>query len=282
MAENPQVIKKRIKTAVNISQIAKAMEMISASKIRKAERAVESNLPYAEKITYIVSRFLSNKDVLELKSPLLKKNTSTSKKLIIAISPDKGLCGGLPAKLFEKLAEYGTRNNYLITIGKKAENYSAHYDFSLVASFQMGSLFPLYSFMYPILTLAKQYYIEKKVSEVLVIYSEFKNILIQRPVVYKLLPISPEENLQSKELPYIFEMGIRNMIDELLPYYLEVKFYNALIQAFTSEQAARMVAMQNAKDNAFEITDYLTLHFNKLRQEKITNEILCLSNTQFV
>jgi len=280
MPENPQLIKKRIKTATNISQIAKAMEMISASKIRRAEKAVINNRPYSEKITYIVSRFLANRDARELRSPLMEKNSSM-KKLIIAISPDKGLCGGLLNKLFEKLIEYGNSNNYLISIGKKVESFSAGHDFDLVASFKMGSSFPPYSFIYPILSIAKQYYLEKKVSEVIVIFSEFKNVLVQRAVIRKGLPIEPEKDLVSRELPYIFETGIANMIDELLPYYLEVKFYNALIQAFTSEQAARMVAMRNAKENAIEITDYLTLHFNKLRQERITNEILDLSNSQF-
>lgn len=280
MSENPQVIKKRIRTAVNISQIAKAMEMISASKIRKAEKAVVNNRPYADKITYIVSRFLSNKDAREIRSPLMSKN-ETTKKLVIAVSPDKGLCGGLPYKLFEKLLEYGNRDNYIITVGKKAETFSAGHDFSLLASFKMGSKFPPYSFIYPILNLAKQHYIEKKVGEVVVVYSEFKNVLQQRAVVQKLLPIEPEKDLVSRELPYIFETGISNIIDELLPYYLEVKFYNSLIQAFTSEQAARMVAMRNAKENALEIMDFLTLHFNKLRQERITNEILDLSNSQF-
>ena len=280
MAENPQVIKKRIRTATNISQIAKAMEMISASKIRRAEKAVTNNRPYADKITYIISRFLANKDARELRSPLMARN-DTTKKLIIAVSPDKGLCGGLPNKLFEKLLEYGNRNNYIITIGKKAETFSAGHDFSLLASFKMGTKFPPYSFIFPILNLAKQYYMEKKVSEVVVVFSEFKNVLQQRAVVHKLLPIEPEKDLVSRELPYIFEMGIGKIVEELLPYYLEVKFYNALIQAFTSEQAARMVAMRNAKENALEITEYLTLHFNKLRQERITNEILDLSNSQF-
>ncbi|MCX5781697.1 MAG: ATP synthase F1 subunit gamma [Elusimicrobia bacterium] len=280
MPENPQVIKKRINTAVNISQIARAMEMISASKIRKAEKAVINNRPYSEKITYIVSRFLSNKDTHELQHPFLTKNPST-KKLIIAISPDKGLCGGLPGNLFGKLIDYGNRNNYLITIGKKVETFSARYDFNLIASFPMGTSFPSYSFIYPILEIAKEYYIERKVSEVLVIFSEFKNLMIQRPIVYKLLPIEPQKDLVTRELPYIFETGIRNMVYELMPYYLEVKFYNAFIQAFTSEQAARMTAMRNAKENAIEITEYLTLNFNKLRQEKITNEILDQSNNQF-
>lgn len=282
MAENPQVLKKRIRTAQNISQIAKAMEMIAASKIKRAQAAVERNRPYADKITSTVERILCNADVRNHEHPYVQHNAS-GKKLVIAISPDKGLCGGLNANISRKLLEFDAANLILVTRGKKIERFGARYGYNLVAAFPGGSSFPAYPVIYPVIDIINDYYLKKQVSEVHVLFTSFKSLMVQQPVTVKLLPVEPMQcrepgKAEMEEVPYLFEPGTGRILAELLPYYLEVRLYNAIIQAFTSEQAARMLAMQNAKENAADISRSLTKAYNRSRQERITGEILDLAN----
>jgi F-type H+-transporting ATPase subunit gamma len=279
MAENLQLLRKRIKTAGNIAQIAKAMEMISSSKIKRAQSAVEKNRPYADRITDVVDRILGNCELKEFRHPLTEKKMSP-RKLLVVIAPDKGLCGGLAANLFKKLLDYDEKATDLVTVGKKAERVSVRFDFPLLASFPMGGAFPKYAAVYPLLEIIQKQFTEGKVSSVELLFTEFKSRMQQQPAVFRLLPVALPENCETKDVPYIFEPGVETILAELLPYYVEVKLYNALIQAYTSEQAARMVAMKNAKENAFEIKDFLTQSYNRSRQERITNEILDLANGQ--
>ncbi|MCL4386939.1 ATP synthase F1 subunit gamma [Patescibacteria group bacterium] len=288
MAENLQFLKRRIKTASNIAQIAKAMEMISASKIKKAQDAVQNNRPYSEKITEVLEKALSSLDLEKFNHPYLKNNSSDkqsfspNKKLLIVMSPDKGLAGALPTNLIKKLLVLDSKDTYLITIGKKVEKIADRLNAQLVASFPLGTSLPNYSMVYPLIDLINQHYLENKVSEINILYTEFKSIFSQVPEVIRLLPFEiNKEKTENKETQYTFEPGAKAILEELLPYYLEVKLYNYLIQAYTSEQAARMVAMQNAKNNALDIAEYLTLSYNKARQSIITNELLDLANVQY-
>jgi len=284
MAENLQQLKKRIRTSQNISQIAKAMEMIAASKIKRAQTAVEHNRPYAEKITDTVERILGNLDVRAFEHPYIQRHEA-EKKLVVAISPDKGLCGGLNANLFRKLLEFEAATTRLVTRGKKVERFAVRRDFELLAAFVGGSAFPRYEVIYPVLDVITGQYLEKKVSEVYLLFTEFRSMFSQVPVLFKLLPVEPLQGTgveieREEEVPYIFEPDAASILRDMLPYYIEVRLYNAFIQAFTAEQAARMVAMQNAKENAREISEFLTRSYNRSRQEKITGEILDLANGQ--
>lgn len=279
MAQNLQLLKRRIRTAKNIAQIAKAMEMVSASKIKKAQTAVINNKPYAERITKLTSSIMRNSDLSKFKHSYLKAPKS-DKKLILVISPDKGLCGSLNTNLFKKILENDNKNNKLIIVGKKASIFSAKLDSEIVAEFPLGTSLPIYSTIYPILEIVNSEYASGKVSSFQVLFSEFNSIFQQSPNIKNALPIQQQtEEEEEKALPYTFEPNAAEMLNDLLPYYLEVLLYSALIEAYTSEQAARMIAMQNAKNNALDIADYLNLSYNKSRQEKITNELLDLSNT---
>jgi len=285
MAENLQILKNRIKSASNISKIAKAMEMISASKIKKAQDAVENNRPYSEKITEIVEKTLASVDLESFSHEYLKINNS-NKKLLVAISPDKGLCGSLPTNLTKKLSELIDKDTLIITIGKKIAKFASKSGGQLIASFPMGTALPQYSNIFPIIDLINQYFMGGKVGSVAIVLTEFKSIFLQVPHVTRLLPLIPaidQTNIEKIEpTGYSFEPNINVVLQELLPYFIEVKLYYYLIHAFTSEQAARMIAMQNAKNNALDIADFLTLTYNKARQAKITNELLDLANVQYI
>ena len=279
MAQNLQQLKKRIKTSQSIAQITKAMEMIAASKIRKAQNSVERHSPYAKKIMSMTQRILQDKDLSEYIAKFLKRKPG--KKLVYVISPDKGLCGGLTVNLFKKLNSVVSKDDYVVSIGKKAISYSSKYDLNVLASFYSGMSFPRYEDIYPMIDIAKKFYFSGQASSVSVVYTEFKNMLVQEAVETEIFPIKRDENFKDdNEIDYIFEPSEERVLEDLMPFYFEVEFYDAIMNAYASEQAARMVAMKNAKENAKEIAISLTSIYNRSRQEKITNEILDLANGQ--
>ncbi len=279
MAANLQQLKKRIRTAQNIAQIAKAMEMIAASKIKKAQSAVEHNRPYAERITMVVEKIIENCDLSDYHHPCLRApGEGAGKRLVIVAAPDKGLCGGLPSNLFRDLAKFDRAATAVVAVGKKAEKFAVRYEYRLLASFAMGTTFPRYNAIYPVLKVAREHYLSGAVDAVDVLFTSFKSMMIQAPASLRLLPVATVPKCSREDIHYIFEPGTTEILNELLPYYVETKLYNCLIQAYTSEQAARMVAMQSAKDNAMDITEFLTRSYNRSRQERITNEILDLAN----
>lgn len=282
MAQNLQVLKRRIKTAQNIAQVARAMEMIAASKIKKAQSAVVNNKPYAEKIIAQTKNIVENIDKDSFSHPYLEKEKS-QKTLMVILSPDKGLCGSLVTNITRKFLAIHNKENIYITVGKKMERFVSRMSNNLIASFPMGTTLPSFGAIFPIIELINQLYEKAEIGRVEILYPEFKSLFLQAPKVDRLLPIAIEEEQQQEhQLVYIVEPDIKTILSSLLPYYLEVVLYSRFIEAFTSEQAARMLAMQNAKNNALDISDYLTLLYNKSRQEKITNELLDLSNSQFV
>ena len=278
MAGNLKELKARIKTANNISQIAKAMEMISASKIRRAKQSVENNRPYTEKLVDVMEKILGGIDIALADNPYVKPRNG-GKKLIIAVSPDRGLCGALVENISRELARYESGQYAVVAIGKKIERFAARRGFDVKASFNMGTRLPGFDFIFPVLEVVDRLYLGGEVSEVNVLYAEFKSVFSNVPVVKKLLPVVFDK--PSKDMPaagYKYEPGAAKLLRDIIPHYTEVRLYNALLNAYTSEQASRMVAMQNAKDNAVDITEFFTLSYNKLRQEKITNEILDITN----
>lgn len=278
MAHNLQQLKKRIKTSQSIAQITKAMEMIAASKIRKAQTSVEKHNPYADKIKEMVQRILTDKDLSDGIEMFAKEKSG--KKLIYVISPDKGLAGGLVVNLLKKFHSYASEDDYIVAIGKKAVNNVIKYKYNVLASFNMGSAFPGYEDIYPMIDIAKKFYLSGEVVAVSVVYTAFTNMLVQEAVAAEIFPVKPDKKLVKNEIDYIFEPSPAQVLTDLLPYYFEAEFFGALMNAYACEQSARMTAMKNAKENADEIASTLTNIYNKSRQEKITNEILDLANGQ--
>jgi F-type H+-transporting ATPase subunit gamma len=196
------------------------------------------------------------------------------------ISPDKGLAGGLVVNLFKKLNSYVSKDDYIVAVGKKAINNVAKYNYNVLASFNMGTTFPKYEDIYPMIDIAKKFYLSGEAVAVSVVYTAFKNMLVQEAVAEEIFPVKPDKDFVDTGIDYIFEPSAGQVLKDLIPYYFEVEFYSAIMNAYASEQAARMTAMKNAKENANEIAASLTNIYNKSRQEKITNEILDLANGQ--
>ncbi|MDR3244392.1 MAG: ATP synthase F1 subunit gamma, partial [Elusimicrobiota bacterium] len=263
MAQNLQQVKKRIRTSQSIFQIAKAMEMIATSKIRKAQVSVERYNPFSKKIVYIVNKILADKDLSEDTQKFAEKKEGA--KLVFIVSPDKGLCGGLVVNLLKKAASYIKQGDFVITIGKKAANSASRYNFNTLASFKMGTSFPKYEDIFPMINVAQKFYLSGDVTAISVIYTSFKNMLIQEPLIKEILPIEKDKNFVDNGIDYIMEPSAGSILKGLIPYYLEVGFYDAFMNSYASEQAARMAAMKNAKDNAQEISASLTNIYNRSR-----------------
>lgn len=283
MAQNLQLLKRRIKTSKNIAQMAKAMEMISASKIKRSQSISASNKPYAENITTITAKMiksLNSKTEKSFSHPYLNKNEST-KSLVIIVTPDRGSCGSLNTNLFKKMLDNEVSDAKIVTVGKKAGIFAVKLNYDLLASYPMGNSIPDYSVVYQLKSIIDDEILNNRIGGVSILYADFISLFTQTPVIKKLLPLEIETSGGTNNLDSsLFEPGRDELLRELLPYYLEVQIYNALLQAFTSEQAARMVAMQNAKNNANDIAEYLNLVYNRSRQERITNEILDLANSK--
>lgn len=280
MAQNLQLLKRRIKTSKNIAQIAKALEMIAASKIKRAQDASGNNKPYVEKITTLTMRMSKSVDTKKIDHPYLK-TTDKKKKLLIVISPDRGLCGSLNTNLYKKMIELDSPDTKVVTIGKKVGFFASKLSFELLSSYPMGNTLPDYSMVFQLKTIIDEELEKGNVGTVSILFADFISFFTQTPTVTQLLPLSINitEEEQTTGDESIYEPDKQTLLAELLPYYLETQIYNSLLLAFTSEQAAQMMAMQNAKNNAFDIAEYLSLVYNKSRQERITNEILDLSNS---
>lgn len=276
MAQNLQLLRRRIKTSKNIAQIAKAMEMISASKIKKAQEAVQNNKPYAQKILDFTTRLSQNSEKT-FTHPYLTSNNSTEK-LFVIFSPDRGLCGALNTNLAKAFMQI-PNDAHVIVNGKRAGQFIAKMGITPVAAFDSGTTLPGYQRVYEIVELINEYFLTKKVGSVEVIYADFESFFTQTPTQKTILPLQlPEGDVPASS--YIYEPTPELLLAEILPYYLEINLFSILLESYTSEQAARMLAMQNAKNNALDIAEFLTLSYNKFRQEKITNEILDLNSSQ--
>lgn len=270
-------LKRRIQAAQNVSKTTRAMQMIAASKLKKAQNAAISSRPYVDKLTSI-SQNIKSKLGEDLLHPYLREEKSeTGKTLLLAFSPDKGLCGGLITNLIRKLFEYNSKDYVIVTVGKKIENYVAYVKKELVASFPFGNTLPTFDMVYPIAKIINDYYLSGKVDRVEVLSTQFESIFRQIPKTTTLLPIALPKEITFTPFQ-LFEPAMSEILPDLLKRYLETKIYQELLESYVSEQGARMIAMQNATNNAKDITQDLRLEYNKTRQAKITSEILDISS----
>ncbi len=272
-------IRRRIKSAKNIAQITRAMQMVSASKMKKAQAAAVSGRPYAEKIAEMVATFVAR--IEPERHPLLRQNPE-GKTLVVLISTNKGLCGGLNTNLFRETTAYIKSQGAVtfVTLGNKGERYIVNGKRGeLTADFSRGRSFVE---QIPALTsFITQGFLKGEFKEVIVIYSNFISALRQEPTVKQLLPISnllekaqsENQNVSQEQLDFVVEPDMDTILDPLLVAYLENQLRDAVLEAEASEHSARMLAMKNATDNAKELIELLTLEYNKARQEKITYEI---------
>jgi F-type H+-transporting ATPase subunit gamma len=273
-------LRRRMKTTTNVSKTTKAMQMIAASKLKKAQDSAESSKPYVEKLNTLSKALEQRVDKDQLHQYMLPQEEIKAK-LLIVISPDKGLCGGLVTNLMKEVLHFSnTGKTYYITIGKKAERSVASLNKDIVASFPFGTTLPQFEAVFPITKLINEYFLGKKVSEVTILSTKFNSIMSQMPMFNILLPVKLQEKAILDKSATLFEPSVDALLPDLLQHYLEMVIYQSLLESYASEQGSRMIAMKNATDNAMDIISELRLEYNKTRQEKITNELLDIGGGQ--
>lgn len=275
---NIHQLKRRIKTTDDISQITKAMEMVAASKMKKAQDQALATRPFAQELENLITTLLERKPNFE--HPLLQRNQD-GQDLALLVTTDKGLCGPLNTNLFKVVEEWWQKqaDPTLIVVGKKGVKFAQRAQHDLTAQFtdlpdKLSS-----QDLLPITALLLEKYQAREVKSVTLIYTRFINTLSQQPMQEPLLPLTdflelkPKSAVAEKEL-YFFEPKLEDLLFHLLSYFFENKVFQVLLEAKASEHSARMVAMKNASENAADLKSELELMFNKSRQEEITNELL--------
>jgi F-type H+-transporting ATPase subunit gamma len=284
---NTRDIRRRIKSIRNTAQITKAMQMVAASKMRKAQQHALAGRPYAE---------LMNKVLVSLQKrtnpqlhPLLEVRP-LQKELVLIISTDKGLCGGLNTNLFREAVNFDQTKTAFVVSGKKARQFIARTKRELLADFELKDS-PNFVESKPLSKFCVEKFLRREVDKVSVLFTHFINTISQRAVVQTLLPISSfdlpkgastEETNQDLDpmLGYVFEPKAEELLDVVLPYYIQFQVFQMILDARASEHSARMVAMKNATDNAEQFIKDLTLEYNKMRQAGITTELLEIATAQ--
>src|SRR6266478_2984350 len=276
-------IRRRIKSVKNTAQITKAMQMVAASKMRKAQfarPAGRSEVTLMKKVLAEVSA--SNGDFHD---PLMEKR-EVQKRAVILVSTDKGLCGALNGNLMREAAKLDANTTVFITAGRKGSQFIARTKRRLAAEFTYKDA-PLFSEARAISRFARDMFAKGEVDQVDILFTNFISTLTQRPDSLQLLPVGEIKGVtagvhgagQSEKLlkgatEFLFEPSPESVLGELLPHYLNFQVYQILLEAKASEHSARMVAMKNATDNAKQLIKDLSLEYNKLRQSNITRELL--------
>jgi len=272
-------IRTKIASIKNTQKITRAMEMVAASKMRKTKDRMQASRPYAKKIAQIIKHLAQANP--EYKHPFLIQR-EVKRVGIIVVSSDRGLCGGLNSNLFRKSLSLLTQWQNggvevdICTIGTKAAGFFGGLKYVKVTG-QVGKLgdSPHLHDIVGIIKLMLDAYGSKKIDELYVVSNEFINTMTQRPTVEKLLPVATHEieNGLSGHWDYIYEPDAKEVLDHLLTRYIESIVYQGLVENNACEQAARMVAMKGASDNAGKLIKELQLVYNKARQAAITQEI---------
>lgn len=278
---NARQIKQRIKTAKNISKITKAMEMVSASKMRRAQAQALATRPYTRALQESLQRLANevNTDVHPFLTP-----HENGIDVAVVISTDKGLCGGLNQNLFKEAAKWlkDNKDSKLVVVGRKAIAFANVYGLEVHAQFSDLPDTVGINDTVAISSLVSKAFLDQEFKTVSVIYMDFISTLVQKVRTTQLLPLPKEvsdtlsgEDKESKEsTEYLFEPSPEAILNDLLTYYLENTVYQSFLEAKASEHSARMVAMKNASENAGELMKELQLQFNKSRQAGITSELL--------
>jgi len=277
---NTRQVKQRIKTAKNISKITKAMEMVAASKMRKAQERALSARDYTQALSQSLTTLAKNINDQEI-HPLLKQN-SNGKPLAIIIGTDKGLCGSLNQSLFKLLLNWlkGRSHGQVVAVGKTMTRMAYFYGLNLKAQFTSLPDAVTTTDIVGLSRLIIDGYAAENFRSVELFFMDFVNTLSQKPKQFTLLPLA--QNLKEKQTiaqagvqaQYIFEPSASEILNDLLPFYVENMIYQAFLESRASEHSARMVTMKNASENATELVGDLKLIYNKQRQASITNELL--------
>ena len=284
---NTQDIRRRIKSIRNTAQITKAMQMVAASKMRKAQQHALAGRPYSELMNRVLVSHKSRTD--PMLHPLLQIRPP-NKELVLIISTDKGLAGALNTNVMREAAAFDPAKTVYVTAGRKARQFIARTRRELLADFELKDS-PTILETKAISKFCVEKFLSGEVDRVTVLYTHFVNTINQKPVAQTLLPISEfafsaastgtsEEASTDPMLEYTFEPSAQAVLDFMLPYYVQYQVFQMILDARASEHSARMVAMKNATDNANQFIKDLTLEYNKMRQASITTELLEIATAQ--
>ena len=284
---SPRELRRRIRSISSTAQITRAMQMVAASKMRKAQQTTLMTRPFA-RLLYRIQRYAIT-HAREFTHPLLEAR-AVRKRAVILIGTDKGLCGALNNNLFRVAAQFDPATTVFIAAGKRAAQFVARTHRQLAAEFTFGDS-PRFDEARPIANFARDLFLKGEVDEVKLVATLFINTLSQKVAMVEFLPIGEikglkipgaesDADLASDTTEVLFEPSPEEVLSFLLGNYLNIFIYRALLESKASEQSARMVSMKNATDSATGLTKDLTLEYNKLRQGNITKELLDIAGGQ--
>ena len=280
-------IRRRIKSVKNTAQITKAMQMVAASKMRKAQQAALAGRPYANLMNKVLGALVE--EARDFVHPFLEVRENKTR-CVILISTDKGLCGSLNSNLMREASKFGPETTF-ISAGRKASQYLARTKRKLAAEFTYKDV-PAFAEARAISKFAQELFLKGEVGQVDIAYTQFISTLNQKPEVRQLLPVAEIKSvtagvgaqaqastaIEATGGEFLFEPGQEQVLSALLPHALNFQVYQILLEAKASEHSSRMVAMKNATDNAKQFIKDLTMEYNKLRQANITKELLEISS----
>jgi F-type H+-transporting ATPase subunit gamma len=282
-------IRRRIKSVKNTRQITKALELVAASKMKKAQQAALAGRPYANLMADMLASLAGRvEDIFE--HPFLVKRVVKTRGILL-VTTDIGLAGGLNANLFKAVSEIKTPAKY-VAVGRKGAQFLARSRRDLVADFTISDRVP-FGDVKTVVEFMVKMYLEGTIDTIEVIYSRYKNTLVQEPTVRPLLPLTNVREFIAQhrtngdgkkftdDRDMVFEPDVKSVLEALLPFYVNRWVYQMILSAKASEHSSRMVAMKTAKDNATKLIGDLTLEYNKARQAGITQEILEIAAASF-
>ncbi len=273
---NIRLIRRRIRGVQSTAKITRAMEMIATSKMRRAQERGLAGRPYSEKIRQVIADLSALSQPDRALHPLLQRRP-VSKIAVVHITPDRGLCGGLHAAINRRVASFVLEQTVPVTVigvGRKGLDFMRRYHPDIRADFTGLGDQPVLFDTLPISRVIIDDYTNGVIDVVYLAYAQFVSTMAQRPVLQQILPVEPAAIPRAQNVDYIYEPAPDVVLEGLLPRFVEMQVYHAILEAIASEQSARMVAMRNATDSARELIDDLTLMYNKARQESITRELL--------
>jgi len=273
---NIRLIRRRIRGVQSIAKITRAMEMIATSKMRKAQERGLAGRPYAEKIRQVISDLAA---IPQGDKPLhaLLQRRPAAKIAIVHVTPDRGLCGGLNANINRSAGSFIVAQKIpvsVVCVGRKGVDFMRRYGRDIRAEFTWLGDQPSLLDTLAISRIIIDDYTSGLIDAAYVSYTKFVTTMTQKASMEPILPVEPAVIPQSQNVDYIYEPDSGSVLAGLLPRFVEMQVYHAILESIASEQSARMVAMRNATDNAKDLVDDLTLTYNKARQESITKELL--------
>ena len=283
---NAREVKQRIRSVKNIAQVTRALQAVSASRVRKAMDAMYNTRPYANKAWQVLTH-IAGQPGREMLHPLLTTRDEIKSAIVVMISSDRGLAGPYNTNILratlKAFDDFPAPVRY-ISVGRKGSELLYRRGKEILADFSGMPAEPTYADISPIGRIVVEEFLSGKADEVYLMYTDFVNMVRQDPVQKKLLPLETgtAEGLVQAEFAtsngpsaaYLYEPGEEEILDEIIPNFTRLQVFQAVLESFASEHAARMVAMQNATDNAGELAGLLQLEYNKARQLSITSDIL--------